>query len=474
MKKYNLLLLSLLIGSYVFGQNQESIKLTIQLRGVYESKISLMPMIKGRAQEATIFKEGVKNGQTITLDIPKKDLPLEYVVRYDYKTNIFDQPYPSEQFIIFNNQDIFWSVNPPYCNNEDSLKFHPSEIENNLMRRFQKESSKKLKGIQVIQQFLFSYDDINSNLFKEALKEFNLRKDSFNNWLKEQKSNNKTTYASSTFSFNYIPTTIFSGNERENLGNLVEHYLEGFDFNDEFIIRTSNIHKFMDNYLTMYGKLLTKNSEVDSLYSKIAENTIEKAKKGNPFVYGWFVDYFYEGFEQNGLKEPMKVLAKYIDDPNCKTKRRKEVEKRISGIEKIQIGTLAPNIDLTINGKTTKLHSLSTKAKYKLLLFWSADCEHCVEFVNAFYPYYETIKTKNIIEVIAYSLDDTEPEVKKWNEMKPKFNGWQHLRGDRGINSKSAAEYFILSTPTMFIIDSKTNKIAALPNNMDELKKFLK
>jgi len=138
------------------------------------------------------------------------------------------------------------------------------------------------------------------------------------------------------------------------------------------------------------------------------------------------------------------------------------------------IGKLSPNIELNADDTKNTLHAIKTDAKYKLLVFWSADCSHCLEEIKQLYPFTQQIKDKKLIDVVAYSLDNTAPEIEKWNTKKKDLADWAHYRGESGINSKAAATYFILATPVMIVIDSKTNNIVSLPLNVDELKKFLK
>ncbi len=39
--------------------------------------------------------------------------------------------------------------------------------------------------------------------------------------------------------------------------SLINHYFDGIDFNDSLIIKTSDINKWMDNYVNLYGQLST-------------------------------------------------------------------------------------------------------------------------------------------------------------------------------------------------------------------------
>ena len=73
------------------------------------------------------------------------------------------------------------------------------------------------------------------------------------------------------------------------------------------------------------------------------------------------------------------------------------------------------------------------------------------------------------VSVVAISLDETEPEVKAWDQKIKVLPGWRHLRAPEGVNSKVAADYYILATPVMVLVDSSTKKIVALPSSPLEL-----
>ena len=77
------------------------------------------------------------------------------------------------------------------------------------------------------------------------------------------------------------------------------------------------------------------------------------------------------------------------------------------------------------------------------------------------------------MEVFALSLDESETEIPIWQNAITQLPGWKHIRCEGGINSPEANAYFILSTPVMFLIDNKTNKICAIPENTDKLKQYL-
>jgi thioredoxin-related protein len=125
-------------------------------------------------------------------------------------------------------------------------------------------------------------------------------------------------------------------------------------------------------------------------------------------------------------------------------------------------------------GSLFDLYKLETQSKYILILFWSADCEHCAEMLSKLYPWQQQPDIVKTVMVVAISLDETDTEIKKWDQKKTEYTGWKHLRAEEGVRSKAASDYFVLATPVMVLIDAKTREIVAMPNTMEELKAAVK
>lgn len=70
-----------LLGVHANGQD---VSLKIHLSGVSKSKITLQS-ISGSALKTIAEKPVVKNGEIAVLQIPKAQLPAEFVLRFDYQ-----------------------------------------------------------------------------------------------------------------------------------------------------------------------------------------------------------------------------------------------------------------------------------------------------------------------------------------------------------------------------------------------------
>jgi thiol-disulfide isomerase/thioredoxin len=271
-----------------------------------------------------------------------------------------------------------------------------------------------------------------------------------------------------------VPQIPWKGSETDRINSLIGHYFDGMDFKNPLLVKTSDINKWMDNYVNLYGQLSTTVALRDSLFPLAGKIAIEKARKGDPLVYGWMVDYFYRGYEANAIDAGMKILEPYMNDPNCLTSKRQEIARRLKGMETLVPGSIAPDISLKDpEGNQFELQTFKTQGTYILVLFWSADCSHCVELANSVYPWQQQADNLEKIAVVAVSLDETDTEIIAWEKKIPDMKGWKHLRATEGVRSKAASDYYVLATPVMVLLDAKTREIVATPNTLAELKAAL-
>jgi len=448
--------------------------ITIHLRGVHESKISLLPLTGVNAQKLVAVVQGVKNGETTTLQVSEDNLPGEFVLRFDYKENAKSTPYPSEKRIIIYNQDLQLWVHPMYCNNTDSIWFQNNERENTAYALFLQENARQKEILGLLQNFLLNYDDTNSAFYQEGITEYEKRRKAFNQWIAAQTKQYKGLFVSSLFGFYHVPQIAWKSSEAERKQSLRNNYFDGMDFNDPLLVKTSSMKEWMDGYVNLYGELATSIILRDSLFTFAGENAIEKARTGHPMVYGWMVDYFFNGYENFNIEEGIKMLHPYLDDPKCLTSKRQEITKRLKGMETLVPGTTAPNIILQdAENIPFELHAYQTEKNYILLLFWSADCNHCIETVGKLNPWHQLVLVQQMLDIVAISLDETDNEIWAWEQKIKELKGWTHLRAAEGLRSKVADDYYILGIPVMILLNTENKEIISLPESVRHLKELL-
>jgi peroxiredoxin len=452
----------------------QSVKLKIHLDGVYASKISVLPMSGIKALKPIIEVPAIQNGGSTTIEFPQDQLPGQFVLRFDYQEKETSNPYPSEKFIFVNKQNLELWVNPRAMQKSDSTYLQKGEIENSLYEQFMKENAKKREQIGLLQNFLLSYDQPHSQFYQMGIKEFESRRNEYNQWINSQSGKYKETFVGKTFQFQKLQAIDWKGNEQDRLNSLIAHFFDDADFKDPLLLKTAELKDWMNKYVNLYGSMSTTVALRDSLFTLAGNRAIEKAKLGDPIVYGWMVDYFYQGYEAFNITKGLKMLEPYMNDPLCMTSKRQAIESRIKGIETLVAGAVAPDFAWKLSsGKMIQFHDFKTEAKYKLVLFWSADCQHCREVLEKLYPWYDMPAHRELIDVFAISLDETPTEIPLWEKAVLKYPAFKHKRAEQGVRSPEASAYFVLSTPTMVLVDAKTNKIVALPNNADDMEKAI-
>ncbi|MEI7829580.1 MAG: thioredoxin-like domain-containing protein [Prolixibacteraceae bacterium] len=466
-----LLLISLesLLPMQLFAQTG-NVDLTIHIRGVYDSNITLLTLSDTRKYTSVKEIQGIKNGGKVTLSVPKEFLPGEFVLRFNYRETELASPYPSEKNLIISGQNLEMWVSPKYCGSADSTWFQKGETENKALENFLIENSRLRDPLGMLQNFLMSYDEPGTKFYLEGIQTYEKRQKSYNQWLMKLVNKDSALFVSNIFRFQYLPQINWKGNMSQRTQSLLDHYFDGMDFRNPQVIKTSELNKWLDNWVNLSVANASEFALNDSAIVRAGKIAIEKAKMSHPLVYGWMVDYFYRGFEANGINSGLKMLEPYINDPNCLTSKRMEIARRIQGLASLVPGIKAPGIKLiSDDGTPFELDKYNPDSEYTLLLFWSAGCSHCVEMVDKIYPWQQQPGISKRLSVVAIGLDDNEQDIKRWEQKKPELKGWQHLSASEGVRSKVASDYFVLSTPSMFLVEVKSGKISALPNTLDEL-----
>jgi len=479
MKSLRLLLLSLsLLLSSNIAKSQLLTNLyidkqfTVHIRGIYDAKIILSALSLKNLNP--IEKVGVRNNQIVNFTIPLNAVPGKFKLRIEYREHPQEQFSYVEKLIIINQNDIEYFIRPAYINDTDSSYFKKGEKENTTYAELSNYVKTEREQIDLLEVVLMNYDKQNSTFYKQLIEEYNLRRDNFNIWIAEKQKQYSTLYISHFLQFEYIPEINWEGTYKEKLKTKLTNYFNGINFNDSLLIDLPEFTNMLAQYMGNWGELIESQEDMINFYTKAGEIAIEKASKGDPKVYGWMVDYFFIGYESFNIASGMKMLEKHIQNPNCLTSKKREISRRIEGLKTLKTGTLAPNFEiLDDKGKMFNFHKYQTNSPNKLIVFWSADCSHCEAIIKLLYEWHSQSNNTKKVDIIAISLDETDTEINKWKNKKENLKNWYHILADGGVNSQIATDYYILSTPVIFIVDAKTNKIVDMPTSIEEILKIV-
>ncbi len=467
------------IAFYVFALEAQEKQKTderlfiVHLKGVYSADISLMPFkgMKALYGEPIGKREDVTEDGVARFAVPAEYLPGEFLLRIDYKKTKSDHPYPAEKNIFISKQDIELYADPLRINDSSYTYFSEGEKENTSYAEFIKQNYQKRQPLEVLKQFLISYDDKESGVYAQAIEEFNRRRQGYNAWLDSMKKKNKGLYISNLFQFQYIPKVDWQCPQEKLPESMLESFFEGIDFNNPLITNSREMSILLNSYVGLYGMQAKDEEHRKKLLTEAGRIACEKVSKGHPEVYGWIVDYFYNGYEAYSIEEGMAMLKTHAEDPNCRAKKKSKIIAHLKGSEELSSGKAAPNFVLPDNKNNDfNLHEYKATAPYKLIVFSLTGCSPCKKLKKELVKWYNEGDNRDKLDVIVVDLDGAE-------SAKPAIDipaEWEYLRTKGGIHNPIAKDYAVLSAPVMFLINSKDNTIVSSPDDIDELMKGMK
>ena len=162
--------------------------------------------------------------------------------------------------------------------------------------------------------------------------------------------------------------------------------------------------------------------------------------------------------------EGMKSAHAKLDASLAGTEYMNQIESMIARMEKVQVGSVAPDFTLPdVNGNPVSLSSF--RGKYVLVDFWAAWCPDCRKENPNIVAAWEKYKGKNF-DVLGVSLDRKRDQ---WLAAIEKDGlGWTQVSDLKYWNSDAAVLYCIRWIPMSFLIDPE-GKIVAIGLEGEEL-----
>jgi peroxiredoxin len=194
--------------------------------------------------------------------------------------------------------------------------------------------------------------------------------------------------------------------------------------------------------------------------------------KKNEKVYNDLTKYLFQYFEKYSLFNASEFIA-------LKALSQKEVilntalAFKLESYRKMKVGNRAPNFELVgdvfKNGTAVKaaIHLSDIKTKYKLVIFGGSWCNQCRAEMIQLLPRYNNWKFKGV-EVIFVSLDTDKNEFEKFTAPFPFYSACDYKKWE----TQAAKDYYVSSSPTIFLLDSK-NKIILRPPTVASLDSWL-
>lgn len=244
------------------------------------------------------------------------------------------------------------------------------------------------------------------------------------------------------------------------------HFFDNVNFNDTILINTPILFDITYAYL----KEFVDTPSIKN-YCAAVDFILQKAS-ANKQVKQYLVNLFISSFRTSkGLeKVSAHIMNKYILPSQIKDDSlRNKLINEIIFKKELLPGDSAPDIVLpTTNHNLLRLYDVDAKAI--LVVFWSPDCDHCVQSLPALKKVYKKFSNKGLkIFMVSIDLD-----YKFWVHaiQDLEITDWIHVSDNKGMENPYIYIYHLNRTPAFYLLNE--NKIIfSIPTKVKEISKDL-
>ncbi len=251
----------------------------------------------------------------------------------------------------------------------------------------------------------------------------------------------------------------------ERMEYLRHHFFDMAPFDQPKLLFSPVYNYKIIEYLSLYRDQNNSYSQQEDAFIE-ASDIIMANVSSDPDLRSFVVEYLLEGFNSFQMERVQTYIAENYVDETCTTDAVELAMQRVEGYKKMELGAEA--VDFKVRSIDNEAIVLSKiKSDYTIVIFWASHCEHCVRMMPKLKEWYQKDRPENV-ELVAISLDTVKTS---WTNYVQELNlPWINVHEPLGWEGKSASDYNIYATPTIFVLDRK-RIIRAKPLTYRELKR---
>ena len=203
-------------------------------------------------------------------------------------------------------------------------------------------------------------------------------------------------------------------------------------------------------------------TEMETSIDAMISNLVTDEQKLNEVT-----DYLFDLLERHSLFKASEYLAiKVLNEVSCTI--NSDLAYQLETYRAMKKGNTAPDIIFpdTLVYPSGDFHPKKLSdftSNYTLVVFGASWCPKCTEEIPAIAKHYNTWKAQGV-EVLFVSLDE---DLKAFYQFATKFP-FISITDLKKWNSPIAKDYYVFSTPTMYLLD-KNQKIILRPNSVKQM-----
>ena len=237
------------------------------------------------------------------------------------------------------------------------------------------------------------------------------------------------------------------------------------DYTDQRLYKSG---LFKDAIESHFWLLENSGNSLDKVFEemKIAIDAMMVKLATNEKIFNEVTDYLFDLLEKHSLFQASEYLAlKVLNEGSCTI--NSDLANQLETYRAMKKGNIAPdmifekthfaNSNLTIN-KLSEINS-----KFTVVVFGASWCPKCKEELPEIAKLHDKWKTKGV-EVVFVALEDNKSTFVEFAKAFP-FLSYSDLKK---WESKIVKEYYVFSTPTLFLLDNK-REIILRPNSVKQM-----
>lgn len=237
------------------------------------------------------------------------------------------------------------------------------------------------------------------------------------------------------------------------------------DYSDARLYKSGLFKDAIENHFWL---IENSGNPIDKAFDemKISIDAIMEKLVTNEKVFNEVTDYLFDLLERHSLFQASEYLAlKVLNESSCTINN--DLANQLETYRAMKKGNIAPDIVFTksnfINPSRTITKLSDFNSKYTVVVFGASWCPKCNEELPEIVKLYNKWKSKGV-EVIFIALEEDKKSFMDF-AIKFPFASYSDLKK---WDSKIVKDYFVFSTPTMFLLDNK-REITLRPNSVKQM-----